>query len=464
MKAGEAHLENLEHLLTSLSNLKIPDALIKEVRQWEASSEAPKNHLYKKVYDLLIGNHKTYQEMNWIRKLGIRLWFTEKPQHAFEVIFGKFNENEAKLSEDILSSWNHDSIDTKIKNSKFLDLIYILMCCFCKPDGKFLYQNLNTYSRSHDVLDTKHIWIIYEYLKQNVAQFSGNLGKEEKSFRYRILRSFAYQLELVGLWEYAVYLYVIASKDTFEAKKDKNILQIRNKIIREIIHRNYNIIGKKRCKGSKMFLEKTFQLPAEWLIEAKAFKHLTTLRYEKAAKNFLKSKHYQAAYNILSQIVAPRVASGEIYGEEARRLQNQLNEIKKHSAVKWSNEGETIQLFLEIRALFEKKNDQSWKLEIEHLLEQISKMQKIIVEATNEDTKDKSRNNFLRRRSDLENIMLAKITTELFKIALEEMNHYSFLKHKKWFKNYMQLMPTEFKEANHASYLKMIELYCSTYP
>lgn len=56
--------------------------------------------------------------MEWIRKLGIRIWFLEKPQQRFENIFEKFQGNEAKRSPDILSGWNLNSIDKAIADLK----------------------------------------------------------------------------------------------------------------------------------------------------------------------------------------------------------------------------------------------------------------------------------------------------------------------------------------------------------
>jgi len=81
----------------------------------------------------------------------------------------------------------------------------------------------NPYTNSNDCLDVKFLWLIEEYLSntQDSSKRSGAssmliesshaLSKEEVEFKYRLLRGFCYQLELVGLWEYAVYAVLVAN-------------------------------------------------------------------------------------------------------------------------------------------------------------------------------------------------------------------------------------------------------------
>lgn len=124
--------------------------------------------------------------------------------------------------------------------------------------------------------------------------------------------------------------------------------------------------------------------------------------FERASKNFLKCKQYQTAFNLLSTVVAPRIISGESYGEEMRRLEQYLDELKKNSRVQWTNEGEAIRLFIEIRHFFEKKKN--WNVEVDSLLDQVSKLHKLICESGGEGIGDYgySSKSMLRKRGDLE--------------------------------------------------------------
>lgn len=106
-----------------------------------------------------------------------------------------------------------------------LDINYILLKMFCESktsSNEFApHKVLSSYTRGGDVLNVKHIWIISEFLKKNVTmqadmQIEGSASTvgtpEERQFRYRLLRAFTYQLELLGLWEYAVFAVLVSDE------------------------------------------------------------------------------------------------------------------------------------------------------------------------------------------------------------------------------------------------------------
>lgn len=87
-----------------------------------------------------------------------------------------------------------------------MNLDYLLIRYYCNPALYPLHKELNPYTRTNDVLDVRHLWIIYEVINPGDMSKSGS----ERQFRIRLFRAFAYQLELIGLWEYAVYIILLS--------------------------------------------------------------------------------------------------------------------------------------------------------------------------------------------------------------------------------------------------------------
>ena len=57
-----------------------------------------------------------FKDFEWIRKLGIRVWYLEKPSQRIQDLFQDFSQKEAKFSADLSSGWNRaSSIDEEIQ-------------------------------------------------------------------------------------------------------------------------------------------------------------------------------------------------------------------------------------------------------------------------------------------------------------------------------------------------------------
>ena len=179
-------------------------------------------------------------DFDWLRKLSIRMWYVEKPSENIQEVWKRFCEKEVRSSPDICTKRvRTESLVSKESNSYSLnhnkliplvyDIFFILLEIFCetRPLDFVPHKVLNAYTKSEDVLDVKHIWIINEFLVRNhlsntEMQLESEEVKnmtEERDFRYRLVRAFAYQLELLGLWEYAVFVVLIAD----ESKPSNNI-------------------------------------------------------------------------------------------------------------------------------------------------------------------------------------------------------------------------------------------------
>lgn len=99
-----------------------------------------------------------------------------------------------------------------------------MLVAFNADHPEFNLQDfLAPYTYTSDYNDVKFLWIISEFLSNNKPQTQRGFGsgsmviesardasKSIEFFRYRVLRDFCYQMELLGLWHYAVYAILIA--------------------------------------------------------------------------------------------------------------------------------------------------------------------------------------------------------------------------------------------------------------
>ena len=170
---------------------------------------------------------------DWMRLFGVELWYLTKPNENLDEVFRNFYDEKIKRAQNnkpVLSIFNNPDLGDReciISRSFFMtfnldyELEFLLVGLFANYKEFELHKYLNPYTYTEDCLDVKFLWFIDQHLsksKINNQQGPGNRSvmvaeptHEQICFKYRILRGFCYQLELLGLWEYAIYAVLIAS-------------------------------------------------------------------------------------------------------------------------------------------------------------------------------------------------------------------------------------------------------------
>ena len=90
----------------------------------------------------------------------------------------------------------------------------------------------NPSSYTDDIFDVKLLWIIHEFFKNNTDVYSKyqELDKsmsmetttmtsekitKDRKYNYKLMNDMCYQLELLGLWKYSIYIVLVTSTGTF---------------------------------------------------------------------------------------------------------------------------------------------------------------------------------------------------------------------------------------------------------
>lgn len=89
------------------------------------------------------------------------------------------------------------------------------------------FELLNSLSYGSNPLDKKLLWIVFNLLSKDLSKFRIPKEKDKKfnnplnfkkvyeEFLIRCARNFANQLEILGLWEYAIYVVLFIKNGIF---------------------------------------------------------------------------------------------------------------------------------------------------------------------------------------------------------------------------------------------------------
>ena len=81
----------------------------------------------------------------------------------------------------------------------------------------------NPSSYTEDIFDVKYLWVMHEFFKNNTEVYSKykELDKsmetsekiiQNKKYNYKLMNDMCYQLELLGLWKYSIYVVLVTSR------------------------------------------------------------------------------------------------------------------------------------------------------------------------------------------------------------------------------------------------------------
>jgi hypothetical protein len=148
---------------------------------------------------MIAGGSKYIESLEWYRQFGCKLWYQCRARDQVSKIFKDAHKDFEKTPHLI-------SNQTK-QNKFYLDLNYILMGVYSGA-GFNVNELMDARNYSNDQFDVLYLWFACEYLEKNTKVEI----KFDNSFRYRLLRDFCYQLELVGAWTFAIYAILVSNE------------------------------------------------------------------------------------------------------------------------------------------------------------------------------------------------------------------------------------------------------------
>lgn len=210
---------------------------------------------------------------------------------------------------------------------------------------------MDTRCYTKDRFDAMYLWFSCEYIEKN-----GNSNvKFDPKFRYRILRDFCYQMELVGMWTFAVYAIIVTSKSIVpEGAKRKWIIDIlvrNNKPGRSI-----QVKGEgNKLKHHKIALEK-FGVDKRLFKIAKAVYYQSEFQYQRAISNLIEARQWQTLHRYICFYAAPGLIINEFVSRKEEKLlksaeflQRSLEILEKENkADHWKERGAIILKFCQL--------------------------------------------------------------------------------------------------------------------
>lgn len=304
---------------------------------------------YLKVYALLCGaltvnaapqgatRRFVTDGLDWRRTFGLHLWYSNTPG---------VNLAEA-VNEYVLSMAENPTVAKpapwyqkckEIQDPEHYDILFQLMALLTIP-SKSLEDALHPLGISPAALDYRLSWIFYMVLTQSL-HISGFRSTSSHS---KICVDFMFQLESLGLWEWAVF--VALHLETALARETA---------VRQILERNIQLdyrsivglieteeLAEERKKVE--FVTQSLSVPEEWVWAARA----TRAKYEgtqaQEVQGLLKGGEVQRGHNLIVTTLAPEY----ILNEDLKALSAMLALVDQTKVAGWESGGEIYQKYLD---------------------------------------------------------------------------------------------------------------------
>ena len=195
----------------------------------------------------------TCAKLDWLRCLGLHLWFFLSPSgsvaDALSAYEEAFTEGDAQFG--IYAAVPKPDYADKNEDSGIFDIKFHLMKLYANRTHP-IEQIVTPVTHSPEYLDQRLGWFI--------AQILRSLGyrhlSEEK--RDRQHAEFSSQLESIGLWHWAIFALLHLS-DAIQ----------RRACIKDVLCRHIKL-NDDECAEREVFLQEQLEIPLDWIAEAKA--------------------------------------------------------------------------------------------------------------------------------------------------------------------------------------------------
>ncbi|KAG0373483.1 hypothetical protein BGX24_011638 [Mortierella sp. AD032] len=307
---------------------------------------------YLKVYALLCGaltvnvspkdapRRFVTDGLDWRRTFGLHLWYSNTPgvnlAEAVNAYVLSMAENPAVAKP---APWYQRNKENK--DPEHYDILFQLMALLTIP-SKSLEDALHPLGISSASLDYRLSWIFYMVLTQSL-HISGFRSASSHS---KICEDFMFQLESLGLWEWAVF---VALHLETASSRETAVRQILERHVRLDYNEATETEETAEERKKVEFVTQSLLVPEGWVWAAKA----TRAKYEgsraQEVYGLLKGGEVQRGYNLIVSTLAPEY----VLNENLKGLSDLLAMVDKSQVAGWANGGEIYQKYLECCSGFE---------------------------------------------------------------------------------------------------------------
>ncbi|KAF9904520.1 hypothetical protein EC991_002628 [Linnemannia zychae] len=307
---------------------------------------------YLKVYALLSGaltvnvspkdkpRRFVTDGLDWRRTFGLHLWYSNTPgvnlAEAVNAYVLSMAENPAVAKPAPWYQRNQENQDPE-----HYDILFQLMALLTIP-SKSLEDALHPLGISPASLDHRLSWIFYMVLTQSL-HISGFRSVSSHS---KICEDFMFQLENLGLWEWAVFVALhLETASTREAA------------VRQVLERHVRLDCNETAETEEAleerkkveFVTQSLLVPEGWIWAAKANRAKYEGNRTQEVYGLLKGGEVQRGHNLIVSFLAPEY----VLNQNLEGLSDLLAMVDQSKVANWANGGEIYQKYLDCCSGFE---------------------------------------------------------------------------------------------------------------
>lgn len=294
---------NLALLLSQISGGPVVRQLIQhQLSCWqevEADPYIEPNRL--KAYMLVAGTPlmtsthgiiNVFSEADWITGLAIHLWYLCSPTLSVTDALLNYEKDFMHADEIVAAPSPPYATEYGVASEPPIqDVRFHLLKLYSKRSHR-LEALLNPATHTTDPMDFRLSWFLMQTLKTLGYRHCSPLAEAQ------LTTSFAGQLELQGLWQWAVFVLMHLEG---AGRREATIKEVLNRFIR--------LNGEKECtkayQEKESFVIHELKVPGEWVYAAKAMRSGVFDRHHDQVKFYLKAKEWSQAHEILMEKIAP---------------------------------------------------------------------------------------------------------------------------------------------------------------
>ncbi|CAG8770860.1 13156_t:CDS:2, partial [Acaulospora morrowiae] len=239
------------------------DRINNQIEHWSQTGLVkliPKNHL--RLYEIMAGNvEASSQGLDWKRALSMHLWYG---RYLGEVFVESFNDYEAvRKSSTVPKPWYKEDFEKKPPLSwpdsenedEIFDIHYHLLKLSVDSTHP-LDDAILPRSITPSPLDYRVTWLLHIMLARTlrIRDFI-----DQGSSADRVTLDFVIQLEVLGLWQWALFVSLFLNEP-----------YIRKIVICELLNRLVSTLPSDQLESIEKFAVDQLKIPHEWIAKAKA--------------------------------------------------------------------------------------------------------------------------------------------------------------------------------------------------
>lgn len=304
---------NLALLLSQISGGQVVRQLIQhQLSCWqevEADAFIDANRL--KAYMLVAGTPlltsthgliNVFSDVDWVTGLAIHLWYLCSPTLSVTDALVNYEQDFLHVDEIVAAPSPPYASEYRIQSGNPIqDIRFHLLKLYSKRSHR-LEALLNPATHTADPMDFRLSWFLLQTLKTLGYRHCSPLSEAQ------LTTSFAEQLELHDLWQWAVFVMMHLEG---EGRREATI--------RHILNRSIRLNGEKECtrqyQEKEAFVMQELKVPKKWVYAAKAMRAGVFDRHHDQVKFYLKAQEWSSAHEILMEKIAPDcIINGECGG------------------------------------------------------------------------------------------------------------------------------------------------------